>query len=894
MKNAFKRFLCGFLSILLVFGTGIVAFAQEAEVTPVVVVNDIYKNPIVNTDDNSVVFNFSDYQYDILFTDGFSSDILDLFSKDVIDKIQSGEMSEMDIIMLLSDYLGYSEDLNKIVNKVMEIVMELMANMGSMDIESLLANFSFDTIINGIKDKISEKVSQFKLLKMNDDGTPAYDNIGIISYPESLEYYYDDDIDSAYAMAGDIAQSIAEKIGYENTFVYTYDWRLDPVANADEFNNYIETVKEKTGADKVTVISEGYGSVIATAYLAAYEDAAASSIKNFVTVSSEFLGTSVVGDYFKGDIVDEFTNINSFTSAYIRYTNDLSDNPITAFTTWLVNYILNRNWEVQGFCVNVASILSDFEFFLDNIGITAEFAKMPGVWALVPASDFDDAVTYIYGDNVNQAVYEKAFAYKAYQNDYENILQTAKANGINVSVVAAWDLQILPVGENNSVQSDGIVDTAYASFGATCVEINNVTDAMKAKQAADLKHDHISDSYDMLTPWYSYGGICHYIDASTCALPENTWFIKDMKHGTFDPESNSMNFIIWLVTAEGERTVWDDVAYMQFMQYNRFFNPGILQSNGVSAVEPAPGKYLLGDINLDEKVTSIDSRLALRAAAGLEPIEKDTIQFKNGDVYTDGVINAADARKILLMSAGLVDDMQSGIDFDYVEEQGLLNKSEYELELRPYYDSVKNTLELTVVVKDAIDSYSGNFVIKYDADMLTYSSVDVYDVKDGNVVAGAPAGMDGVLACAYSLTYAVTQENCDENGDMILATFSLDVSRKNVYDTVITAGASYFYENGEMTFVEPVELKLDEEFFLMLGDADNNRYLSAADARLILRIAAQLEKVTDDLMFKRCDVDKDGKITAKDARLVLRASAKLIDSFDEEGTNFEEDLTVKS
>ena len=65
----------------------------------------------------------------------------------------------------------------------------------------------------------------------------------------------------------------------------------------------------------------------------------------------------------------------------------------------------------------------------------------------------------------------------------------------------------------------------------------------------------------------------------------------------------------------------------------------------------------------------------------------------------------------------------------------------------------------------------------------------------------------------------------------------------------------------------------------MLGDADNNRYLSAQDARKVLRIAARLDKVTDDKMFERCDVDKDKIITAKDARLVLRASARVIDSY---------------
>ena len=37
---------------------------------------------------------------------------------------------------------------------------------------------------------------------------------------ESLEYYYDEDSEFAYSIAGDIGETIAEEIGYENTYVF--------------------------------------------------------------------------------------------------------------------------------------------------------------------------------------------------------------------------------------------------------------------------------------------------------------------------------------------------------------------------------------------------------------------------------------------------------------------------------------------------------------------------------------------------------------------------------------------------------------------------------------------------------------------------------------------------
>ena len=882
MKKAFRKVLCCILALLLVTGTGISVFAAEdTEATPVIVVNDIYANPIYNKVDGSVVFNFADYQVDLLFTSGFSSEILNIFAEDTLENI--GEMETLDIIMLLVDYLGFGGDVNTIINTAIEKLVPLLGSMDmeNFDIASIVSSIDFKQVAEDIKTDLQVAVDNLKKIRMNDDGTSADETIGAIEFNESLEYYYDEDYDFAYSIAGDIGETIAENIGYENTYVFTYDWRLDPVVNAQLMADFVEHVKNETGADKVSVISEGYGSTVATTYLAT-DETAADNVKNFVTVSSEFLGTSLMGDFFKRDIVNEFTNITSFSSAYIRYTNDISDNPLTAFTTWLINYVLNNEWEIQSFCLKIEEVLSDIEFFMGMTGVTAEIAKMPGMWALVPTEDYEDAVEVLFGEEPSGALYDAVDEFKAYQYDYESILLDAKDNGVNISVVASWDMQILPIGENHSIQSDGIVDTAYASFGATCVDLNDVVKAGQAIQEYDDGHDHISSTYDMLTPSYDLGTICHYIDASTCALPENTWFIKSMKHGTFNYESNSIDFLIWLVTADSERTVWQDVAYKQFMHYNRFINPGILNSDGVVSGPVEPGSYLLGDINLDGIVNSYDAYLALKVASGKDYIEEGSIPFMNGDVYADGIINEADARKILLMSTGLIDYMQSGICFEYIAEQGTLENADYEIELRPEYNPATNNVELSVVLLDAKGATNGNFIVNFSTEMFAFADSDVAIFDNGYVVAGAPVNTEGVLTVGFASSDGIKSADCDENGDIVLAVLYLDVSRKEIVPTTLTAGASYFIDDEENLFVTPVEITLDEDFFFMLGDADNNRYISAADARIALRIAARIQEPSDDMQFIRCDVDGDGKITAKDARLILRASAKLITSFEDE------------
>ena len=63
-------------------------------------------------------------------------------------------------------------------------------------------------------------------------------------------------------------------------------------------------------------------------------------------------------------------------------------------------------------------------------------------------------------------------------------------------------------------------------------------------------HDHVSPE--------------NFIDASTCAFPEYTWFIKGNGHNDF--EEDYCEFIEWAIRYDGQPTVWSDEKYPQFME----------------------------------------------------------------------------------------------------------------------------------------------------------------------------------------------------------------------------------------------------------------------------------------------------------------------------------------
>ena len=133
-------------------------------------------------------------------------------------------------------------------------------------------------------------------------------------------------------------------------------------------------------------------------------------------------------------------------------------------------------------------------------------------------------------------------------------------------------------------------------------------------------------------------------DASTCALPENTWFIKGLKNDYLHYESqDAYYFISWLVFADEQRTIRDNGYYPQFIEYDRF-NDRFLK---------APDYNITGDVNLDGYVTTEDARLALRAA--VELVTLSGAQWENADVDGNGVINSTDARYILRYAVDLLD-----------------------------------------------------------------------------------------------------------------------------------------------------------------------------------------------------------------------------------------------
>lgn len=329
---------------------------------------------------------------------------------------------------------------------------------------------------------------------------------------------------------------------FDSTLRFYYDWRLDPMDNAVDLHNYIQYIKRETGCQKVALLPESMGGVTVTAYLSIYgtDDVAAVIMR-----SSAFQGVSLVGELFNRNISIDKVAVLGYVG---RFLEPMENGGQIA--------LLLKVLDMFGI---LDAILSAVSVTLDNLqdraydeSLIPVFGYMPGVWSLVPGEYYESAKRAMLDETVNAALIEKIdnYHYNA-QAKAGELLNQALADGVRVAVIANYNLFGVPISPQVYAQTDYLIDTVYASGGAVCAPLN-ATLGEDYVQAVQCGHNHVSP--DLI------------VDASTCMLPEHTWFIKDMIHTEFRTDYRAM--VSWILESPAQPTVFTDARYPQFQQFN--------------------------------------------------------------------------------------------------------------------------------------------------------------------------------------------------------------------------------------------------------------------------------------------------------------------------------------
>lgn len=331
--------------------------------------------------------------------------------------------------------------------------------------------------------------------------------------------------------------------GLTGNYYFGYDFRADPLVVADDLNTYINHVLELTGHEKVRLRASSMGGVMTMAYFYKYGDA---KVKSVIFQCCPLQGTAVAGDLFNG-------RIQITEESVYRYAETALPSLLDGFTETLVMGLVNVVYK-SGF---LGSVLDMVQPILDNCAprvfdelLIPVFKSNCGIWSFVPDEYYESAKEYMLGENPNEVLLQRIdeYHYNVQQKAGE-ILNGVLDNGVPVMILAGTAIQRTPLVPTWTNDSDGTVDTKYASVGGTIAPLGE-TLGEDYIQAVDCGHNHISPD--------------NRIDASTCLLPENTWFVTPMLHSTTHDGHGEL--YRWFFSNDDEGVnVWSNPDYPQFL-----------------------------------------------------------------------------------------------------------------------------------------------------------------------------------------------------------------------------------------------------------------------------------------------------------------------------------------
>ena len=311
-------------------------------------------------------------------------------------------------------------------------------------------------------------------------------------------------------------------------FNFSYDYRMDPFELAVQLDDFIETLCGKTGHEKIALCAHSEGANVVMAYVS---ECGTGRLETLTLGNGGWQGLTMAGQLFVKRFALEPAAITNYIANYDDGSGLLRAGMDLLRTSRLLNFTpaLGRG---------LTKTLMDplYEQFLIPL-----FCQMSVIWSFVPDEYFEGALQVLGDDPKYDALKAKVIRY--HEEVFlraPDLLKQAQADGVKVAVIAAYGPAPLPVTKDVSYLSDSLIDTATMSGGATTAPIGKTLPPSGSK-------------------YRSPDGM---IDAITCALPDQTWFIKYNGHDSHPSQALRQ----WIIHSQGVPTVFDNPEFPQYLK----------------------------------------------------------------------------------------------------------------------------------------------------------------------------------------------------------------------------------------------------------------------------------------------------------------------------------------
>jgi pimeloyl-ACP methyl ester carboxylesterase len=327
-------------------------------------------------------------------------------------------------------------------------------------------------------------------------------------------------------MEGVVTEPVGLKYRGGGKYDFYYDCRLSPADSCDALYESINQVFEETNAERIELVGSSFGANIVTAYMYEYKDT--EQMKKIDTVllrAPSVGGMNFLGELFSG-------NFNVSPIGLCDFIDDMAEAPV--LTDFL--YLAQEAGILKPLLDCFAEPVLKQAVYMGIADAARDLlATLPTIWVCIPDEYFIPAMKFLYGENYNDPNHKYAeliakvtYYHNEIANNATEIYLDAEKNNenLNVAVIAKFGNAAIPLSDGINIMDDGLVSLPVSAFGATCTTYG-------AKFADDYKQQKYTE-YNFMSPEWN-------IDASTCAFPFTTWFVKGMSHTENTADYNSFS-----------------------------------------------------------------------------------------------------------------------------------------------------------------------------------------------------------------------------------------------------------------------------------------------------------------------------------------------------------------
>lgn len=416
-----------------------------------------------------------------------------------------------------------------------------------------------------------------------DENGDAPADTGIHPWNEPVSRHMDWFGDDPSSLSGETAYvyRIGKAIGFDKTYQFWYDSRLDGVENGRRLDQYIDLVKKQQHTDKVNIVGDSEGTVVMSGY--AYYHYKDNEVANMCFVDGAFEGFEL-NSLLAGDVSLTAEGMQRFLVVLSRTLKNGKYEPLIRTAQTLldsnIDGLMNYGREIQSSPRLLKRVLMEICY--------PAFGHVPILYEFIPYHNFD-RMTKLLSESgyldTSSGLYRKLSRYHKVQGAVPETLKKLKENGVQVSVLADYGFPGIPVTSAQNNQTDLLIDTCFASAGATTADYGS---RLAQKEGKYLEPNR-------------------QIDASTCALPDNTWFIRDIIHTLYDTDSETLGFVTALTIGAVPTdlaSVKRELGYGQYLYGDR--QQDLHNVNDAADTDPYCHPET-GDLNYDPLKVSVSS-----------------------------------------------------------------------------------------------------------------------------------------------------------------------------------------------------------------------------------------------------------------------------------------------